>query len=145
MTFHFVSWVILKHVSERIQCGSLYPPLPDQWTSQFPWGTDRWFCPPLNTMTLPRDTTTWFSDLVDLWVIKVEKPMILCAPSTSRRRWHRKGMQKVCLFYSQNNKIGWLPNMKDSSLKKLTRYAKVCGLFPWLYYKMFLLSRSATV
>ena len=53
-----------------------------------------------------------FSDLADLWVIKIEKPMILCTHNTSRPGeqttkciWRRKGMQKVCLFYGQNNNI----------------------------------------
>ena len=50
-----------------------------------------------------------FSDLVDLWVIKIKKPMILCAfgtwrPSTKYRS-HSENMQKVCLFFSQNNEF----------------------------------------
>ena len=46
-----------------------------------------------------------FYDLVDLWVIKIKKPMILCALSTSRSREqsaklrpHRESMRKVCLL-----------------------------------------------
>ena len=34
-----------------------------------------------------------FSDLVDLWVIKIKKPMILCARST--RRSHIVSMRNV--------------------------------------------------
>ena len=56
-----------------------------------------------------------FDDLVDLWVIKIKKPMILCARSTSRsreqktkRRSRSESMRTVCLFYSQNNKIGMI-------------------------------------
>ena len=61
--------------------------------------------------------------------------MILCARSTSRsreqstkRRSRSENMWKVCLFYSQNNKIVWLSNMADTFLEKFTRCAKVCGL-----------------
>ena len=71
-----------------------------------------------------------FSDLIDLWVIKIKKPMILCARTTLRSREQStkcrspsENMWKVCLFYSQNNKIVWLSNMADSWC------AKVCGLF----------------
>ena len=51
-----------------------------------------------------------FSDLVDLWVIKIKKSMILCARSTSKsreqskkRRSRSENMRKVRLFYSQND------------------------------------------
>ena len=63
------------------------------------------------------------SDLVDLWVIMIKMPMILCAGtrSTSRsreqstkRRSRSKNMQMVCLFYSQNNKIECLSTMTDT-------------------------------
>ena len=76
------------------------------------------------------------SDLIDLWVIKIKKPMILCARSTSRsreqstkRRSRSESMLTVCLFYNQNNKIVWLSNMADTFLEKFTSCAKVCGLF----------------
>ena len=62
--------------------------------------------------------------------------MILCAPSTSRsreqstkRRSHSESMRKVRLFSSENNVIVWLSNMTDIFFEKLTRCAKVCGLF----------------
>ena len=49
-----------------------------------------------------------------------KKPMILCARGTSRsreqstkRRSRSENIWKVCLFYSQNNKIVWLSNMAD--------------------------------
>ena len=61
-----------------------------------------------------------FPGLVDLWVIKIKRPMILCARNTSRsreqskkRRSRSENMRKVCLFYSQNNKILWLSNNAD--------------------------------
>ena len=62
--------------------------------------------------------TVGFSDLVALWVIKIKKPMILCARSTSRSREQKPkscgdNMRKVCSFYSHNNKIVWLSNMAD--------------------------------
>ena len=70
---------------------------------------------------------------VDLWVIKIKTPMILCAHSTSRlgeqsveHRSCSKNMLNVCLFYGQNNKIVWLSNIAD---EEFTRCAKVCGLF----------------
>ena len=61
------------------------------------------------------------SDLVDLWVIKTQKLLILCARATSSSR-------KVWSFCSQNNKIV-LSNMAGTSFRKITRCAKVCGLF----------------
>ena len=77
-----------------------------------------------------------FSDHVDLWVIKIKKPMILCARNTSRSREqgtkcrsHSENIRKVCLFYSQNNEIVWLSNMADTFFEKSTRCAKVCGLY----------------
>ena len=77
-----------------------------------------------------------FSALVDLWVIKIKKPMILCARNTSRsreqstkRRSSSENMRKVCLFYSGNNKIVRLSNMADTFFEEFTRCAKVCGLF----------------
>ena len=81
---------------------------------------------------------SWFgiSDLVDLWVIKIKKSMILCARSTSRsreqntkRRSRSENMWKVCLFYSHNKKIAWLSNVADTCFEKFTKRAKVCGLF----------------
>ena len=45
---------------------------------------------------------TDFSDLVDLWVIKIKKPMILCARSTPRSR--EQSTKRRSLLYSQNNK-----------------------------------------
>ena len=51
---------------------------------------------------------TRFSDLVELWVIKIKMPMILCARSTLRscelstkRRSRGENTRKVCLFYSR--------------------------------------------
>ena len=59
-----------------------------------------------------------------LWVIKKKKAMILCARSKSRsseqstnRRSLSENMGKVCLFYSQNNRIFWLSNMADIFLR----------------------------
>ena len=62
--------------------------------------------------------------------------MILCARSSSRpseqskkHRSRSENMWKVCLCYSQNNKLVWLSNMADTVFSQ----AKVCGLcFPWL-------------
>ena len=68
--------------------------------------------------------------------------MILCARSTSRsreqsrkRRPRRERMPKVCLFYSPNNKILRLSNMTDTLFEKISRCAKVYGLF--LYWLCF--------
>ena len=67
---------------------------------------------------------------------EIRTPMILCAWSTSRsreqstkRRSLSENMWKVCLLYSQNNKIVWLSNMADTRFGKFTRCAKVCGRF----------------
>ena len=103
---------------------------------------DPWFCKV--PRYFPKFPDIWvsscvsvigFSFLVELWVIKIKKPMILCARSTSRSREQStkrisrsENMRKVCLFYSQNNKIVWLSNMEDTFLEKCTRCAKVCGL-----------------
>ena len=53
-----------------------------------------------------------FTDVVDLWVTKIKKLMILCARSTSRSREQRtkrrsrsENVRMAGLFYSQNNKI----------------------------------------
>ena len=53
-----------------------------------------------------------YSDLVELWVTKIKKRIILCARSTSRSREQstkgrsrRENMRKVCLFYSQDYKV----------------------------------------
>ena len=77
-----------------------------------------------------------FSALVDLWVIKIKKPMILCAlyieitwTEDETQITQRQDTWKVCLFLSQNNKIEWLSKMADTFLEKFTRCAKVCGLF----------------
>ena len=44
-------------------------------------------------------------------------------------RTRSENVWRVCLFYSQNNKIVWLSNMTDAFFEKFTRCAKVCGLF----------------
>ena len=61
-----------------------------------------------------------FSDLLELWVITIKKPMILCARNTSRsreqstkRRSSSENMRKVCLFHRQNKKTLWLSNMAE--------------------------------
>ena len=93
-----------------------------------------------------RKCIVW-SGHVDLWVIKMKKPIILCARSTSRsseqskkRRARNKNMRTFCLFYDHNNKILWLSNMADTFLGKFTRCAKVCGLFSssWLCFRMLI-------
>ena len=65
-----------------------------------------------------------------------KKPMILCPRSTSRSRElstkcrsRSENVWKVCLVYSQNNKIIWLSNMTDTFSEKFTRCAEVCGRF----------------
>ena len=61
-----------------------------------------------------------FSDLVDLWVIKVKKPMILCARSTSTSREHKTQSKKpghvkgLFIFFSQNNWAGKLRSRDNS-------------------------------
>ena len=71
------------------------------------------------------------SDLTDLWVIKMKKPMILCARrSTSRSREQSmeyrsssENMRTFCLGYTHKNNIAWSPNFWGK-----WRCAKVCGL-----------------
>ena len=78
-----------------------------------------------------RDDVTILPDLVDLWVIRLKKPMILCAcrASSSGEESCSESMRKVCLFYNQNIKILWLSNMGETFLEKVRRCAKVCGPF----------------
>ena len=79
-----------------------------------------------------------FSNLIDLRVIHIKKPMILCAHSKSRsskqstkRRSRSKDVQKVC---NQNNKIVQLSNMGDTFCEKFRRCAKVYGFFSWFCF-----------
>ena len=65
--------------------------------------------------------------------------MLLCARSTSRsreqstnRRSHSENMWKVCLFFSQNNKIVWLSNMADTFLRNLRCAQRFVGFCSWL-------------
>ena len=65
--------------------------------------------------------------------------MILCALSTSRsreqstkRRPSSENMLKVCLFYSQNNKILWLSNMADKFVWEIHEVRR--GLWAWLCF-----------
>ena len=60
----------------------------------------------------PRDR---ISDLVDLWVTKIKKPMILCARGMSRSREQ----------YRKRRSRSESPPFSE----KFTRCAKVCGLF----------------
>ena len=77
-----------------------------------------------------------FSDLTDLWVIKVKKkPMILCSCSimstsceqSMECRPSSKNVWKFCLFYVQNNKDyqTWPTHL----FEKLVKCAKACGFF----------------
>ena len=79
--------------------------------------------------TFPRNHVIGFSDLVDLWVIKIKNPMILCARSTSR-----SSEQSTNLSCSQSNKMVWLSNM----VEKFTRCAKVCGFFLYCAFQVLI-------
>ena len=77
-----------------------------------------------------------FSDLVDWWVIKMQKPMILCARSTlisseqnKKRRSRSENMRKVRLLYSQKNKIVWLSSMIDIFLRNSLSAQRLFGFF----------------
>ena len=75
-----------------------------------------------------------FSDSVDLWVIKIKQPMILCARSTlksSEQRLSSESMWKVCLFYSQHNKILWLSKMADTFVREIHQVRK--GLWDFVF------------
>ena len=50
------------------------------------------------------------SDPVDVWVIKIKKPMILCASSTSRSREQSTKRRS----HSENVQCVWLSNMADT-------------------------------
>ena len=83
-----------------------------------------------------------FSDLVDLWVIKIKKPMILCARSTSRsneqstkRRSRSENVRKFCLSYNQNNKIVWLSSMADTCFGEIDEMRK--GLWAFVSWRCF--------
>ena len=77
----------------------------------------------------------WFSDLVDLWVIKIKKRMILCARSTSRsreqskkRRSCSKNMGKVYFTVKLTRLLDY-QTCRHFFVEKFTRSAMVCGLF----------------
>ena len=78
-----------------------------------------------------------FSDLVDLWVIKIKSPWSFAHHSRSRsseqstkRRSRSENMGKVCLFCSKNNQIA------DSWQKHFWRNSwgaqRFVGFFSWL-------------
>ena len=79
------------------------------------------------------------SDRFDLRVIR---PMILCAHSTSRSREQstkgrlkNENMWKVCLFYSENKKILWVSNMADTFLFwEIHEGRQGYGLFSWMCF-----------
>ena len=77
-----------------------------------------------------------FSNLVDLWVITMKEPRILCLCSMWRSsdkspncRSSSENIWKFCLFYSHNNKITWLSNITDTFWGNLQGTQRVCGLF----------------
>ena len=80
---------------------------------------------------------TGFCDLVELWVIEIKMPMILCARNTSRSREQSttcrsrsENTWKVCLlFYSQNSKILWLSNVADTFLRNSRGAQRFVGFF----------------
>ena len=58
--------------------------------------------------------------------------MILCARSTSRsseQSSHSESTWKVCLFYSQNNKIVWLSNVANTILRNSRGAQRFVGFF----------------
>ena len=83
-----------------------------------------------------------FSDLNDLWVSKIKKPMILCTSSMSRwceqstkHRRSSENMWKVCLCYSQNNKILWLSNTSNTFDGEIHAVRKsMLAFYSWLCY-----------
>ena len=79
-----------------------------------------------------------FSDLVGLWVIKIKKPMILCARSTPRSREQStkrsENTWKVCLFDSQNNKISMIIKHGRHFFRNSGGAQRIVGFFPWLCY-----------
>ena len=70
--------------------------------------------------------------------------MILCTRSTStsseqstKRRSRSENMRKVCLFYSQNNKIVWLSNMgRHIFLRNSWGAQRFVGFFSWLCFSV---------
>ena len=83
-----------------------------------------------------------FYDPVDLYVIKIKKPMVLCKRNTSRsseqnmkRQSRSENMRKVCLFCSEDNKVLWLSNMADTFLEKFTKAQRTVSFFSWLCFR----------
>ena len=73
-----------------------------------------------------------FFDLIDFWVIKIKKPMILCARSTSRSREQYHAARTCKRFVYSVVKITRLYDCQTwptHFLEKFTRCAKVCGSF----------------
>ena len=61
-----------------------------------------------------------------LYSVCILYPVCIFYWPSRKRRASNKNMSKFCLFYSQNNKILWWPNMAET-FQKFTRNAKVCG------------------
>ena len=84
-----------------------------------------------------------FSDLFDLWVIKIRKTMILCARSTSRpneqmnKRTAARNADQAAR--TRERFVYSIVKVKECMIirhfvEKFTRCAKVSGLFSWLYF-----------
>ena len=78
-----------------------------------------------------------FYDLWDLWVIKMKKPVIICARSTPRSREQSTAAGRCEMFVYSIGKVTrfyyyqtWLINL----FEKFTRCAKVCALFSWFRF-----------
>ena len=79
---------------------------------------------------------TRFSDNVDLWIIKIKSLWSFVhvvhrdQVNRTRNTWiSSENVWKVCLFYSQNNKIFWWSNVRDTFSE-----LKVCGLSSWFWF-----------
>ena len=114
------------HQEERFQAQAAATPSPS-WAWSSSWHFSRfsssfdWSREPVKSARQSLYHVIIVSDLADLWVIKIKKPMILWARDASRSREQStqnrsssESLWKVCLFYSHNNTILWLSNMADT-------------------------------
>ena len=103
------------------------PDMTQLWANGLDWLRHRDF-----GISLPASDRIY--DPVDLWVIKIRKPMKLCARSTSseqskKGRLCSENMRKVCSFYNQNNKIVRLSNMTDTFWEASRGAQRFVGFF----------------
>ena len=83
-----------------------------------------------------------FSDLVDLWVIKDKKPVILCARRMSisseqnmKRRSRSESIHKVCLLYSKIKRSYDYQTWPTHFFRNSRGAQRFMGFFSWCVFR----------